>query len=276
MEIGCASIGKGDLRVWTRWYGGETLLLNMSRSQTWQKKIYQICQEIRNIQQTKKEEKHILNKETPKDYYRGNTVSLDTHGGSAMGGIDSDYSTLRGTELGHSSGTPEHYDTPICGASPVPPSKSPTPEAPHTPLLIPGSRISEPSEDVGLGRACSAALSQSPSSCVNAPGESDQGTEGGVATRGESSWLDRRDSREGQEEGEDPDPGPGEGSSDPSGDLGPSSPPPPNDRTEETRCWRKSTLANACKTAPTLHNTNLDNLLPTTSCSATRTSTPST
>ena len=104
------------------------------------------------------------------------------------------------------------------------------------PLLIPGSQISEPSLDVGLGRACSADLSQSPSSCVNGPGESDRCTEEGVATRGESSWLEQRDSREGQEEGEDPGPGLGEGSSGPSGDLGPSLFPPPNDKKEVTRC----------------------------------------
>ena len=250
---------------------------HLSRSPTWQDKIYQVCQEIRNIKHhTKNEERHVLNRKPPKDYYRGNTVSLDTHGGSATDGVDSDYSTLLGPELGHSSDNPERYDTPIYDASPAPPSELPKLEAPHTPPLIPGSRLSGPSSGVGLGRACSAALSQSPSSCVNAPGESDRCTEGGVAIRGESSWLDRRDSREGQEEGEDPDPGLGGDSSGPSGDPGPSLSPPPNDRKEETRCCKKSTLANACRIVPTLHNANLDSLLPTTSCSATLTSTPST
>ena len=249
----------------------------LSRSKAWQNKIYQICQEIRDIkQQTRDKEKHILNKQAPKIYYRGKTVSLDTHVKNATGGVYSDYSTPPGTGSDHSSGNREHYDTPIYDASLVPPSELPKLKAPHTPLLIPGSWISGPSSGVELGRACNAALSQSPSSCVNVPGESDRCTEGGVVIRGESSWLDRRDSREGQGEGEDPDPGPDGGSSGPSDDPGPSLSPPPNDRKEETRCWRKSTLANICKIAPTLHNTNLDNLLPTTSCSATRTSTPST
>ena len=153
-----------------------------------------------------------------------------------MDGVYSVYNTLLDAESNHNSGNPEHYDTPIYGASPIPPSVSPTPEAPHMPLLIPGSWISEPSSDVGLGRACNAALSQSPSSCVNGPGESDLRIEEGVATRGESSWLERRDLREGQEEGEDPGPGLGEGSSGPFGDLGPSLLPPPNDRKEATRC----------------------------------------
>ena len=163
-------------------------------------------------------------------------MSLDTHVGSARDGVYSDYNTLLDAESSRSSDTPEHYDTPICGASLVPPSESPTPRVPHMPLLIPGSRISEPSSDAGLGRACNADLSQSPSSCVNGPGESDLCIEEGVATRGESSWLERRDSREGQEEGEDPSPGLGKGSSGPSGDLGPSLLPPPNDRKEVTRC----------------------------------------
>ena len=163
-------------------------------------------------------------------------MSLDTHVGSARDDAYSDYNTLRGAESSHNSGIPEHYDTPIYDASLVPLSESPTPEAPHTPPLIPGSQISEPSSDVGLGRACSADLSQSPSSCMNGPGESDPRIEEGVATRGDLSWLERRDSREGQEEGEDPDPGRGEGASGPSGDLGPSLLPPPNDRKEVTRC----------------------------------------
>ena len=210
---------------------------DMSRSKAWQDKIYQICQEIRDIkQQTRNKERHILNKGAPKVYYRGKIVSLDTHGGNAMDGVYSDYSIQSGIGSDRNSGIPEHYDTPVYGASPVPPSRSPTPEVPHTPLLIPGSWISEPSSDVGLGRACNADLSQSPSSCVNGPGESDLRIEEGVATRGESSWLERRDSREGQEEGEDPGLGLGEGSSGPSGDLGPSSPPPPNDKKEVTRC----------------------------------------
>ena len=220
----------------TRLSSGEEAKV-VSRSKAWQNKIYQICQEIPDIkQQTRNEEKHVLNKGTPKIYYRGKTVSLDTHGENATGGIYSAYSTPLVTELSHNSGTLEHYDTPIFGASPVPPSRSPMPGVPHTPLLIPGSRISEPSSDVGLGRACNADLSQSPSSCVNNPGESDLCIEEGVATRGESSWLERRETREGQEEGGDPDLGPDEGSSSPSGDLGPSSPPPPNDRKEVTRC----------------------------------------
>ena len=121
-----------------------------------------------------------------------------------MDGVYSVYNTLLDAESNHNSGNPEHYDTPIYGASPIPPSVSPTPEAPHMPLLIPGSWISEPSSDVGLGRACNTALSQSPSSSVNTPGELVQPTEAGVAIRGESSWEECKDSREGQEEGEDP------------------------------------------------------------------------
>ena len=80
-------------------------------------------------------------------------MSLDTHGGSARDGVYSDYNTPLDAGSNHNSDTPEHYDTPIYGASPVPPSESPTPGVPHTPLLIPGSQISEPSSDVGLGRA---------------------------------------------------------------------------------------------------------------------------
>ena len=167
---------------------------------------------------------------------RDKIVSLDTCGGSAKDGVYSDYNTPLVVESSHSSDTPEHYDTPIYDASPTPPSESPMLAAPPTPLLIPRSRISEPSSDVGLGRACNAALSQSPSFCVNAPGESDQHTEEGVATRGELNWLECRDSREGQEEGENPGLGLGEGSSGPSGDRGPSPSLPPNDRKEVTRC----------------------------------------
>ena len=153
-----------------------------------------------------------------------------------MDGVYSVYSTPQAAESNHSSGNPEHYDTPIYDASPTLPSESPMLEAPHMPLLIPGSQISVPSSDIGLGRACNADLSQSPSSCMNAPGELDQRTEEGVVIRGESSWLECKDSREGQEEGQDPSPGLGEGSSSPSGDLGPSPLPPPNDRKEVTRC----------------------------------------
>ena len=105
-------------------------------------------------------------------------------------GVYSDYSTPLDIGSSCNSDTPEHYDTPIYDASLTPPSESPMPGAPHMPLLIPGSRISEPSSDVGLGRACSADLSQSPSSCVNGPGESDLRTEEGMVTRGESSWLE--------------------------------------------------------------------------------------
>ena len=114
-------------------------------------------------------------------------MSLDTHGGSETGGVYSVYSTPQAAESNHSSGNPEHYDTPIYNASPILPSVSPTLKAPHTPLLIPGSWISGPSSDIGLGRACNTALSQSPSSSVNAPGESDQHTEAGVVIRGELS-----------------------------------------------------------------------------------------
>ena len=209
----------------------------MSRSDPWQTKLTNICQEIRNItHQSWTRKTHVLNKEVPKIYYRDKTVSLDTHGGSARDDVYSDYNTLQDAGSGRSSDTPEHYDTPIYDASLVPPSESPMPEAPHTPLLIPRSRISELSSDVGLGRVCNADQSQSPLPCVNAPGELDWRTEEGVATRGELSWLERRDLREGQEEGEDPSPGLGKGSSGPSGDLGPSLPPPPNDRKEVTRC----------------------------------------
>ena len=105
--------------------------INLSRSITWQDKIYQICQEIRNIKhQTRNREKHILDKETPKIYYRGKTVSLDTHVGNATGGVYSDYSTPPETGSDRSSGNPEHYDIPIYDASPTPPSEPPKLEAP--------------------------------------------------------------------------------------------------------------------------------------------------
>ena len=193
-----------------------------------------------------------------------------------MGGVYSDYSTRPGTESGHSSGKPERHDTLICDASPIPPSTSSKLETPQTPLLIDGSRLSNPSAGVGLGRACSADLSQSSSASKNGPGESDPRTKGGVVTRGESRSEDWRDWREGQGEGGDLSPGPLRGPFILSGDPDPSSLPPPNDRKEETSCWRNSTLAKVCNTPPTVHNTNLNNRLPTTSCSATRTSTPST
>ena len=209
----------------------------MSRSETWQIKIYQICQEIRDIkQQTRSEEKHISNRGTPKVYYRGRTVSLDTHGESVTGGAYSVYSTLPGTESDRSSGNPECYDTLICDASPIPPSMSSKLEAPQTPLLIDRSRLSMPCEDVGLGRACSADPSQSSSASENGPGESGPHTEEGVATRGESRSEDWRDWREGQEEGGDLGLGPLGGSFVPSDDPGPSSLPPPNDRKVETSC----------------------------------------
>ena len=249
----------------------------MSRSKTWQTKIYQICQEIRDIKhQTRHEEKHILNIGTPKIYYRGKTVSLDTHGESATDDAYSAYNTLPGIGSDHSSGNPEHYDTPICNASPTPLSRSSKLEAPQTPLLIDGSRISEPGEDIGLGRACSADPSQSSSASENGPGKPDPHTEEGVAMRGESRSEDWRDWREGQGEEGDLGLGPLGESFVPPGNLDPSSLPPPNDRKEETSCCRNSTLANVCNTPPTVHNTNLNNLLPTTSCSATWTSTPST
>ena len=209
----------------------------LSRSDPWQTRFTNICQEIHNItHQSQTRKAHVLNINAPKIYYRDKIVSLDTHEGSVRDGVYSDDNTPLDTGSSRSSDTPEHYDTPIYGASRVPPSESPTPGVPHRPLLIPGSWISEPSSDVGLRRACNADLSQSPSSCVNGPGESDLRIEEGVATRGESSWLERRDLREGQEEGEDPGPGLGEGSSGPFGDLGPSLLPPPNDRKEATRC----------------------------------------
>ena len=209
----------------------------MSRFDPWQTKFTNICQEIHNIShQSKTKEKHILNKEVPKIDYRDKIVSLDTHEESEMHGVYSVYNTPQDAESNHSSGNPEHYDTPIYDASPTLPSVSPMLASPHTPLLIPGSWILEPSSDIGLGRACNAALSQSPSLSVNTPGESDWRTEARVATRGELSWLEWKDSREGQEEGEDPSPGLGEGSSGPSGDLGPSLLPPPNDRKEVMRC----------------------------------------
>ena len=266
-----------DLSAWSIDLGQASLELMLSRSKTWQNKIYQICQEIHDTKhQAKSKEKHILNIGTPKIYYRGKTVSLDTHGESATDDAYSAYSTLPGTGTDHSSGNPEHYDTPICNASPTPLSRSSKLEAPQTPLLIDGSRLSKPGEDVGLGRACSTDPSQSSPASENGPGESDPRTEEGVATRGESRSEDWRDWREGQGEGGDPGPDPLRGSSVPPGDPDPSSLPPPNDRKEEMSCCRNSTLANVCNTPPTVHNTNLDNLLPTTSCSATWTSTLST
>ena len=179
---------------------------------------------------------HILNKRIPKINYRDKIVSLDTHGESETGDVYSVYNTPRATESNHSSGNPEHYAKLICGASLIPPSGSPMLDAPHMPLLIPRSWILGPSSDVGLRRACNAALSQSPLSPVSGPGELGPHIEEGVVTRGESSWEDLRDSREGQAEGGDHDPNPLGGSSDPSVNLGPSLPPPPNDRKVETSC----------------------------------------
>ena len=188
--------------------GSEPKYPALSRSDPWQTKFTNICQEIHNItHQSKTKGTHGFGKEVPKIYYRDKAVSLDTHGGSEMGGVYSVYSTPQAAESNHSSGNPEHYDTPIYDASPTLPSVSPTLRAPHMPLLIPGSWISRPSLDVGLGRVRNAALSQSPSSSINTPGELDQHTEAGVVIRGESSWLECKDSREGQEEGEDPGPG---------------------------------------------------------------------
>ena len=163
-------------------------------------------------------------------------MSLDTHGESATGGAYSVYSTLSETESDRSSGNPEHYDTPICDASPIPPSTSSKLEAPQTPLLIGGSWLSTPCKDVGLGRACSTDPSQSSSASENGPGELGPHTEEGVVTRGESRSEDRRDWREGQEEGGDLDLGPLGGSFVPSGNPGPSSLPPPNDRKVEMSC----------------------------------------
>ena len=203
-------------------------------------------------------------------------MSLDTHEESATDDAYSAYNTLSVTGSGHSSGNPERYDTPICDASPTPPSRSSKLEAPYTPLLIDGSRLSTPGEDIGLGRACNADLSQSSSFSENGPGETDPRTEEGVATRGELRSEDWRDWREGQGEGGDLGLGPLRGSFIPPGDPDPSSLPPPNDRKEEMSCCRNSTLANVCNTPPTVHNTNLNNRLPTTPCLATRTSTPST
>ena len=77
-------------------------------------------------------------------------MSLDTHEENAMGGAYSDYSTLPGTGSDRSSGKPERHDTPICDASPIPPSTSSKLETPQTPLLIDGSRLSNPCEDVGV------------------------------------------------------------------------------------------------------------------------------
>ena len=209
----------------------------LSRSDPWQTKFTNICQEIRNIShQSKIKGKHILNKDIPKIDYRDKIVSLDTHGESETDDAYSVYNILQAAESSRSSGNPEHYDTPIYNTSPTPSSVSPMPASPHMPLLIPGSPILEPSPDVGLRRPCNAALSQSPLLSMTPPGESDQRTEVGVATRGELSWLEHKDSREGQEEEGDPGPGLGEDSSGPSGDLGPSLPPPPNDRKEVTRC----------------------------------------
>ena len=178
----------------------------------------------------------MLNRGTPKIYYRGKAVSLDTHEESAMGDAYSVYSTLLGTGSDRSSGNPEHYDTPISDASPTPLSRSSRLEAPQIPLLIDGSRLSKPCEDVGLGRVCSADLSQSSSASENGPGESDPCTEEGVATRGESRLEDWRDWREGQGEGGDLDLGPLGGSVAPPDDPDPSSLPPPNDRKEEMSC----------------------------------------
>ena len=209
----------------------------LSRLDPWQTKFTNICQGIHNIpHQSKTKERHVLNREVPKIDYRDKIVSLDTHEESETDGAYSVYNTLQDAGSSHSSGNPGHYDTPIYDASPTLPSVSPMPTSPHTPLLTPGSRILEPSSDAGLGRACNAALSQPPLLSVNAPGKLDLRTEVGVVIRGELSWLERKDSREGQEEGEDPGPGLDEGSSGPSGGLGPSLLPPPNDRKEVTRC----------------------------------------
>ena len=179
-ETGCQS-GMRNTGVWT---------CLMSRTDPWQARFTNICQEIRNISHPSKTKRSVLYNKVPKIYYRDKTVSLDTHEESETDDAYSVYNTPQDTGSGHSSDIPEHYDTPIYNASLVPPSESPMPGAPHTPLLIPRSRILEPSSDVGLGRACNADLSQSPSSCMNAPGESDRHTEEGVATKGESSWLE--------------------------------------------------------------------------------------
>ena len=133
----------------------------LSRSDPWQTKFTNICQEIRNIShQSKTKEKHILNKEVTKIDYSDKIVSLDTHGEREMDGAYSIYNTLPDAESSRSSGNPEHYNTPIYNASPTLPSVSPMPTSPHTPLLIPRSWILEPFSDVGLGRACNTALCQ--------------------------------------------------------------------------------------------------------------------
>ena len=80
-------------------------------------------------------------------------MSLDTHEGSGRDGVYSEHNTPLDAESSRSSGNPEHYDTLIYDASPTLPSESPMLEAPHMPFLIPGSLISAPSSDVGLGRA---------------------------------------------------------------------------------------------------------------------------
>ena len=181
---------------------------NVSQSDPWQTRFTNICQEIRNItHQSKSKERHILNK-APKFNYRDKTVSLDTHGASETDDVYSVYSTPWAVESGHNFGNPEHYDTPIYNASPTPPAVSPKPSAHHMPLPIPRSQILGPSSDVGLRRACSTDQSQYPLSCVNTPGESDQCTEEGVVMRGELSWEECKDSREGQAEGGDPGPNP--------------------------------------------------------------------
>ena len=134
-----------------------------------------------SITQDKRKEIYLF---PPNSKNRGKVVTLGIGGGNVPGGTDSVYNLQPDSGLSHSSDTQRHYDTPISGASPTLPSESPTLPAPHTPPLRAGSRISEPSEGLGLGRACNAAQSQSSSPCVNIPGGLPPNEEAGVVTRG--------------------------------------------------------------------------------------------
>ena len=214
----------------------------MSQSDRWQTKFTNICQDIHNIKHHTKQKKRNIFIYT-NSQNRGKVVTLGIDGGNVQDGTDSVYNTQLDSGLGRNSDTQRHYDTLIFGASPTLPSESPMLPVPHTPPLRARSWISEPSEGLGLRRACNTALSQSSSPCMNVPGGLPLNEEAGVATRGESRLEDLRDLREGQEEGGDPGPNPLRGSGGPSEEPGPLSPCPPNCKKEETRCCKKSILA---------------------------------
>jgi hypothetical protein len=207
----------------------------VSRAKSWQDKFSLICQEIRDIKNhTRKQlsinsiEGQLLQKTDNYFSYQHNhnTGTKGTDEEDDQHGTDSSYNTVGEMTRGCNSDNLTRCDSPLSGASPIPPPTAAPPPMSHDSPLSPRSPLSRTSSTSAPAMVCNVDRNQSASSEMTDWNGSGPLIEAGESMVGESNQEERRDSREGQEEGKPPDPGPLGGPSFSSEGPGP---PPPSD-----------------------------------------------